>query len=149
MALLCGVWRQSCFRFRSLGLSSWEIALYKNLCFTCPSLGWRSRLRLPARTSLPTLRPTLCRFLRLPSAAPLSFTQPPFPYRGDHQPCQGLSTCFEYLRLEAPPPPAGLLLGLRLYRGLGARHISLWIDRSHVRQSVYQWRNDLLSYPYV
>ena len=33
----------------------------------------------------------------------LSLTQPPFPYGGDHQPCQGLSTCFEYLRLDPPP----------------------------------------------
>ena len=32
-------------------------------------------------------------FLCCPS---LSLTQPPFPYGGDHQPCQGLSTCFEY-----------------------------------------------------
>ena len=36
----------------------------------------------------------------------LSLTQPPFPYGGDHQPCQGLSTCFEYLRLDPLPPPS-------------------------------------------
>ena len=150
MALLCGVWRQPCFRFRSLGLSSWEIALYKNLCFTCPSLWWRSRRRLPARNALPALWPTLCLSLRLFSAAPLSHSpSPPFHTEAIISPARVSRLVSSTLGSTPSPPPlvgeavggwrpcgAGLLLGLRLYRGLGAIHISRYLH--HISPVKYQ-----------
>ena len=137
MALLCGVWCQSCFRSQSPGLSSWEIALYNNPCFTSPSLWWRSRLRLSARTALPPLRPTLCLFLRLFSAALLSHSPSPlFHTEAIISPARASRLASSTLGSTPPPPPlvgeavggwrpcgAGLLLGLRFFRGLGAIHI--------------------------
>ena len=137
MALLCGVWCQSCFRSQSPGLSSWEIALYNNPCFTSPSLWWRSRLRLSARTALPPLRPTLCLFLRLFSAALLSHSPSPlFHTEAIISPARASRLASSTLGSTSPPPlvgeavggwrpcGAGLLLGLRFFRGLGAIHIS-------------------------
>ena len=107
--------------------------------FPCPPLTWKGNV-----LSLPTLRPTLCLFLRLSSAAPLSHSpSPPFHTEAIISPARVSRLASSTLGLTPPlvgeavdgwrPCGAGLLLGLRFYRGLGAIHISDEQEREEIR----------------